>query len=261
MARNTWGAREMIAQLLKRDLTAQYKKSHIGILWMLAGPIMSVIPWLFAAKVQLYNPGALTVPLAVYLIVGRAMWGLFSGSYANGTSTLGSGGGLLMQVSFPHEAMLTKQFIQGITGFSLTLVTCIVVMLVHRVIPPWQALLFPLTILPIFFLGAAMGLIIGLINMVAYDLSRVINILFGFLMWTTPLLYSDKIPSPFLQVVIKYNPLTYLICTARDVLIHGHVYNHQVGIYALCVATATALFLISLRLFYVSEQKLVERMI
>jgi lipopolysaccharide transport system permease protein len=261
MVRNTWGSREMIGQLLKRDVMAQYKKSYIGVAWMLVAPIMAVLPWIFASSVKIYNPGELTVPLTVYLVVGRAMWGAFSGFYGNGTSALGAGGGLLTQVSFPHEAMLTKQFLHGMIGFSLTMVTCIVVMLVHRVFPPWQAIFFPLTLMPLFFLGASLGLIIGLVNKVAFDLSKVIDMFWGLLMWTTPLLYSDKIPSPVLQTVIKYNPLTYLVCSARDVLMHGHVYNNEVQIYALCVLVSFVFFLISLRLFYVSEHKIVERMI
>lgn len=261
MARNTWSARELIQQLLKRDLTAQYKKSHIGVLWMLAGPIMAVVPWLFAAKVQVYDPGTIDIPLPVYLIVGRAMWGAFSNFYSNGVGTLGAGGGLLMQVSYPHEAMLAKQVLSGLVGFALQLCTCMLIMCLFKVYPGWGLLFFPLALLPLFFLGVALGLIVGMIKVVAYDLDRVITILWGFAMWTTPLLYSNQVPSPTLQVIIKYNPLTYLVCSARDVLIHGHVYNHNVQVYALCVGVALLLFLTSLRLFHVSEQKLIERMI
>lgn len=261
MARNTWRAREMIRQMLVRDLTAQFKKSHIGVPWMLAGPIMSVIPWLFAAKVRVYNPGETEIPLAVYLVVGRTMWGLFSCFYSNGTDTLQSGGALLMQVTYPHEAMLVKQALMTLANFVLQLLTCLVVMGLFGIFPGWGLLFFPLTILPLFFLGAAMGLVVGMISVVAYDLNRVIGVLWGFLMWTTPLLYSNQIRSPILQVVIKYNPLTYLVCSARDVLVAGHVYNGAWGTYLLCCGAALILFLTCLRFFHVSEQKLIERML
>jgi lipopolysaccharide transport system permease protein len=158
MARNTWRSREMIWQLLKRDISAQYKKSYIGTAWVMAGPIMGVIPWLFATQVKLYNPGDVGVPLLVYLIVGRSMWSLFTGFYGNGATTLGSGGRLMTQVNFPHEAMLTKQVLNGLFGFSLGFIVTIVVMLVNGVYPPWGALLFPFTMIPLFCLGAAMGL-------------------------------------------------------------------------------------------------------
>ncbi len=262
MARNVWGARELILQLCKRDLIAQYKKSHVGVLWMLAGPIMAVIPWLFAAKVRVYNPGEVEIPLTVYLIVGRAMWSAFSNFYNNGNTTLGSGGALLMQIHYPHEAMLIKQVLVGLVGFALQLCTCFVIMYAMGVYPGWSALLFPLTLLPLFFLGAAIGLLVGMIKVVAYDLDRIIGILWGFAMWTTPLLYSDiNPPHPVLRMINEYNPLSYLVCTCRDVLVHGRFYNDAAGVYFACAGFALLLFLICLRLFHVSEQKLVERMI
>lgn len=261
MARNTWAAREMIGQLLRRDLTAQYKKSYVGILWMLVGPIMAIVPWLVAAKAQVYNPGEIDIPLIVYLVVGRSVWSLFSGFHGAGAGTLAAGGGLLQQINYPHEAMLFKQTIAGLANYLLSFATTIIIMLTNGVYPSWASLLFPLTLIPLFCLGAAIGLFITMIRVVAFDLSRIIDILMGFLMWTTPLLYSDKVSSPILQTVILYNPLSYLVCTSRDVLLHGHVYHNQVGIYFLCSFCALALFLLAMRLFYVSEGKLVERMI
>ncbi len=262
MGRNVWGARELIRQLMWRDLTAQYKKSYIGALWILAGPIMAVVPWLFAAKVNVYNPGDITIPLAVYLVVGRSCWSVFNGFYTGGATTLGQGTALVMQVNYPHEALFIKQILAGLVNFSLSFVTTIVVMLVSGVYPGWGSLLFPLTLLPLFFLGAAMGLLVAMIRIVAYDLDRIITIIMSLLMWTTPLLYSDtNPPSQILRTINEYNPLTYLVCSCREVLIHGRLYNDAVGVYFACAGVAFLFFVISLRLFYVSEHKLVERML
>jgi lipopolysaccharide transport system permease protein len=261
MARNTWGAREMVWQLFKRDITAQYKKSYVGTAWIMAGPITAVIPWLFATQVKLYNPGDVGVPLLVYLIVGRSIWSLFTGFYTNGATTLGSGGGLMQQVSYPHEAMLLKQVMVGLVGFLLGFVVTLTIMLLHGVYPSWAALLFPLTLIPLFCLGAALGVLVGLIRVVAYDLDRIIGILWGFAMWTTPLLYSNKVPNEMLQTIIKWNPLTYLVCTSRDILLSGQCYNNQWEIYLGCSAVSIVLFLISMRIFFVSEKMLVERMV
>jgi ABC-type polysaccharide/polyol phosphate export permease len=115
--------------------------------------------------------------------------------------------------------------------------------------------------LPLFCIGASLGLIVSMLKVVAYDLNRVIDLLWGFALWTTPILYSNKVPSELLQVIIKWNPLTYLVCTSRDVLLHGRCYQNEIGIYLICSATSLVLFLVSARMFYVSEHKLVERMV
>jgi ABC-type polysaccharide/polyol phosphate export permease len=45
MARNVWGARELIWQLFKRDLLAGYKKSFIGMAWLFISPLMGIVSW------------------------------------------------------------------------------------------------------------------------------------------------------------------------------------------------------------------------
>ena len=93
----------------------------------------------------------------------------------------------------------------------------------------------------------------------AVDISNIIGMVMGFLMWATPLIYSDKVPSPFLQAVIKWNPLTYLVCSCRDIILFGRLYE-PAG-YVLCAGLSLVAFLISWRLFYVSEDAIVERMV
>jgi lipopolysaccharide transport system permease protein len=98
-----------------------------------------------------------------------------------------------------------------------------------------------------------------MISVVAFDINRALNMLMGLLLYITPVIYSDKIDSPIVQVLIKWNPLTYLVCSARDIIIYGTLYNPE-G-YAICAGISLLLFLISWRLFYVSEHNLIERMI
>jgi ABC-type polysaccharide/polyol phosphate export permease len=135
----------------------------------------------------------------------------------------------------------------------------IVVLLVFKVIPSWKLVLFPLVALPMFFLGSAIGLLVSMISVVAFDLNRGINFLMGLLLYITPVIYSDKIESPIVQILIKWNPLTYLVCSARDIIIYGTLYN-PVG-YGICVVISLLLFLLSWRLFFVSEHQLIERMV
>jgi len=261
MAKNVWGARELIWQLFKRDFFAGYKKSFLGISWVFINPIIGIVPWVFAWKVKFVNPGETEIPYPVYVLLGKSMWSLFMGFYGSAASTLGAGSQLLMQVNYPHEALLFKQLATQLSGYLLTFVTNLVVMMAFSVFPSWWILALPLAALPLFFLGAAIGLIVGMVQIVAQDLNRIIGVAMGFLMWTTPIVYSNKLPSPFIQTLIKWNPLTYIVCSCRDIMVHGRFYEHNAAAYFGCAAVCLVLFLVSWRLFYVSENKLVERMI
>jgi lipopolysaccharide transport system permease protein len=259
MAKNVYRSQELIWQLFKRDFLAVYKKSFIGFSWIFFSPIMGIISWVFLKQTGMLQPGDVGIPYPAYVLIGSSVWGLFMGIFNASKGTLSAGAGFIMQVNYPHEALLFKQVAQKLAHFSIGFGMNIVVLFVFKVIPSWKLVLFPLVALPMFFLGSAIGLIVSMISIVAFDLNRGINFLMGLLLYITPVIYSDKIESPIVQILIKWNPLTYLVCSARDIIIYGRLYN-PMG-YAICTGVSLLLFLLSWRLFFVSEHQLIERMI
>ena len=187
------------------------------------------------------------------------MWALFMGFFGSASSTLSAGGGLLMQVNYPHEALLFKQLANQLANYLIGFVMNLCVLLAFHVVPSWGILLLPLVALPLFFLAAAAGLMVAMISVVAYDVSRLVDIGMSILMYTTPIIYSPNNTGHALQMINRWNPLTYLVCSCRDMLIYGHLY-HPKG-YFIAASVSLLAFMTSWRLFYVSEDKLIERMV
>lgn len=259
MAANIVRSKELIWQLFKRDFLASYKKSFIGITWIFLAPVMGIISWVFLQKTGMLKPGEMDIPYPAYVLVGSSMWGLFMGFYTSASETLSAGQSLVMQVNYPHEALLFKQTAQHLANFFIGFAMNIIVIIAFGVVPNWTIIFFPLVILPLFFLGAAIGLIVSMISIVAVDLNKVINIGMGLILWTIPVIYSDKVESPIVQSIIKWNPFTYLVCSARDIILFGRLYD-TIG-YFTFAGLSLLLFMIAWRLFYISENKIIERMI
>jgi len=259
MSRNVIHSRELIWQLFKRDFFASYKKSFIGISWIFISPLMGIVSWVYLNMTGMLKPGDVGIPYPAYVLVGTSMWGLFMGFFNSATATLSSGKDLVMQVNYPHEALLFKQTAQHLANFIIAFVLNIIVLLILGVLPSWKIIYFPLVVLPLFFLGAAIGLVFSMISIVAIDLKKAVNMGMALLMYVTPIIYSDKVNNELVQTIIKWNPLTYLVCSARDIIIYGRLYD--IKGYLICSFISLLLFLISWRLFYVSEDKIIERMI
>lgn len=259
MARNVINSRELIWQLFKRDFFAQYKKSFIGITWIFISPIMGIVSWVFFKETGMLQPGDVGIPYPAYVLIGSSLWGLFMGFYSSAGGTLTAGASFIMQVNYPHEALLFKQVAEKLANFLIGFGMNLVVLLAFKVIPSWKVVLLPLVALPLFFLGSALGLVVSMISVVAFDVNRGLNMLMGLLMYITPVIYSDKISNPLVRLMIKWNPLTYLVCSARDIVIYGQLYEPR-G-YAICAGLSLVVFLISWRLFFVSEHQLIERMV
>jgi lipopolysaccharide transport system permease protein len=179
--------------------------------------------------------------------------------YSGASGTLSAGTGFIMQVKFAHDALLVKQLLQQIASFLITFLITIIVLIVYKIYPSWMIILFPVLIIPMMLLGAGLGLISSVINVVAPDFNKGITFVMGLLMYVTPVIYSDKVNNPLLQSIIKWNPLTYLIGAVRDSMIYGKI--DHLDRFLIASGISILLFLITWRLFYISEEKVIEKMI
>jgi len=271
MASNVWGARELIWQLFKRDFFAVYKKSFIGVGWVFIAPILGVAQWVFLQLTGVLQAGEVGIPYPVYILIGTSMWGMFMGMYTAASETLTSGTDLILQVNYPHEALLFKQMAHQMANFVITLALNLIVLIgMHFMMPDafaidfpsWGMLLFPLIMLPVLFFSAAIGLFIAMVNVVAIDVTKFVNMGMAFMLYLTPVIYTaEKISNPIALLIIQWNPLTYLICSCRDILIYGTVYQGNWEAWVWAALLSFIMFMISWRLFYISENKLVERMV
>jgi lipopolysaccharide transport system permease protein len=259
MLRNTGGARDLIWQLFKRDFLGAYKKSFLGIAWVFIAPVLGIVSWVFLQQTGVLRPGQTGVPYPVYVLVGSSMWGLFMGFFSSAARTLLAGQDFILQVHYPHEVLLFQQVGQHLAQFVVALAVNLAVLAAFGVVPSWRAVLLPLVVLPLFLLGAGLGLLFSMFSVVAVDLRRGADMALGLAMYLTPVVYGRDVPSKLLQEVVRWNPLTYLVCSARDILLQGRLYDAR-G-YAAASVLAVAVFAVSWRLFFLSEDKIVERMI
>ena len=143
MSKNIVNSRSLIWQLFKRDFLAIYKKSFIGFTWIFLAPIVGIISWVFLNMTGVLNPGDVGIPYPAYVLIGTSMWGLYMGFYDSATKTLSAGQALVMQVNYPHEALLFKQTAQILANFLIGFVMNIIVLIAFGVVPSWQIIFFP----------------------------------------------------------------------------------------------------------------------
>ncbi len=259
MARNLAESRELIWELFKRDFFATYRKSFLGVAWIIAAPFFGIITWILLQRSGVLNTGQLDIPYPVYVLIGTTMWGLFVNLYHAASATLTAGESLVLQINYPREVLLVERVAEQLANFSISLVLALAAMAIFGVVPGLRALYLPLVALPLFFFAAGLGLITSMIAVVAVDITKLASVLLGLAMWATPIIYVSADVNSLLQSLIAVNPLTYLVCSARDIVLFGRLYDaHR---YFLCAAGALLFFLMAWRLFFVAEDRIIERMI
>ena len=257
MLENVVNSRELIWQLFKRDLLAGSKQSVFGLLWMLISPLVGILSWVLMNEAGVLRPGALNVPYPLYVLFGTAIWGLFMAFYAAAASSLTSAGGLLIQAKFSHEALVAQQMAHTVIVVMVNLLLLTAVWGVFGTTWHWSALLLPFGMIPLFLLGTGIGMMISVCAVLIRDMTKTVTTLLGLAMFVTPVIYTGDIQNPWLQRMLAWNPLTYLVGGARDLVLEGRV--GQPSRYAASVLLAAAVFLAAWRLFFMSEQKVAEK--
>jgi lipopolysaccharide transport system permease protein len=259
MFQNIFCSRELIWQLFKRDFLMAYKKSFLGMAWIVIAPIIGIVSWVLMNASGILAPGDVGVPYPAYVLFSSSIWGLFIGIYSSSLETLNAGSAFILQVRYPHEALLVKQIAQQIATFTLSLIINFLVLAWFGIAPSWKIIFFPFLIFPLFLLAGGLGLFFSVVNVVASDIAKGSTHLLSLLMFVTPVIYSNKVNNETLQAVMKYNPLTYLIGVPRDLVLLGDFGVIQPYLYSSLFALIV--FILSWRFFYITEDKVIEKMI
>lgn len=257
MVGNIVRSRELIWQLFKRDFLASSKQSMLGLLWVLISPLVGIVSWVLMSYAGVLHPGEVDVPYPLYVLFGTTIWGMFMGFYTAAAGSLTAGGSLILQAKFTHEALIAQQMAQTIIAVVVNVVMLVLASVIFGVWPHWTSVFFPLSLIPLFLLGAGIGMFVSVLAVLIHDVTKMVATLLGLLLFLTPIIYTPGVQNEWLQQIIWWNPLTHLVCGARDLVLFGKI-DHLSG-YAGAVLLTIAIFLLSWRLFFLSEQKVVEK--
>ncbi len=258
MARNVIVSKDLVFQLFKRDFLLAYKRSFLGVGWIFISPFLGIVSWIIMNSANILDPGDVGMPYPAYILISTSIWGLLMGFYQSASDTLYTGLPFILDIKCPHEILLVKQTAQHLANFFLSFLLTIAVLMVFKIQPSWKIVFLPLVIVPIFFLGAGIGLVAALLRVVMPDIKRWLDFAMQLLMFFTPVVYAENVPNHAIRTMMAFNPLTYLIGGARDVVIEGRI-NH-VWNFAASTVLAAAVFLLAARVFYLSEDRAIERM-
>jgi len=243
-------------QLFKRDFFSMYKQSFIGILWTVIIPIVSVGTFIILNKAGIFTIGDINVPYPIYAVLGIAFWQLFSSGLVIGSNSLVRAGSMLVMINFSKKSLVIASM--GLSGFPFLIQFILmgILFVFYGITPNIAILLVPIVIIPILFLTLGLAFLLSLLNAVLRDIGNILSLLLTFLMFLTPILYT-KPKTGILMQITKYNPLYYMVSTARDFILTGSI-AEPTG-FLISTVIAFVFLMICLFLFHLTETRISER--
>ncbi|GEM_PF-69075 len=256
MAADLWKSRELIWSLFVRDFKARYKQTLFGWAWALILPIVAVGTFVFLNRSGVLTIGDVGVPYVAYALLGLTVWQVFAGGLVACTNSIVAGGSMVVKINFPKETLVIAAIGQAVVELLVRLILVIAVFAWFRIVPARSAFLFPLSILPIFFLTMGLGFVFSLLNAVIQDVAYGVSLASTFLMFVTPVLYPAR--AGWFAKLSQYNPMAALVETPRDLVIRG--IPADLTAYTWSAALGIVLFFLGWRVFKLAETRMAERM-
>ena len=182
-------AREVLRELVRKEVKVKYKSSVLGLAWSMLNPVLYLGVFTLVFTVVLPNG----VPdFAIYLLSGLLAWNLFSSALGLAARSVVDNGNLVNKVYFPREVLPLASLGTALVDFALQAVVLGVFMVVLRH-PFWGAnlLLLPLAFAALVAFTLALSFWVSAFNVRYRDTQHLVALALLIWFWFTPIVYPS----------------------------------------------------------------------
>ena len=212
--------RDLIYQVVRRDILTRYKRSVLGVAWTMLNPLgtMIVLTIVFS---QAFGTG---VSYAAYVLSGLIAWNFFQQSTIAATSHLVWGGTLLKRIYVPRTVFAFSALGTGLFNLFLSLIPLLLVMVITGVTITPAILFLPIPIIFLAMFTLGVGLLVSALAVFYTDIAEMYQIILTAWMYLTPIIYPAEIlPEQFRTLIAIFNPMYHLVGLFRDPLYYGEI--------------------------------------
>jgi len=238
--------RDLLRELVVRDMKLRYKRSYLGIAWTLVNPLTQLVVYNFVFTVLFKVETPNYVP---YLFIGITAWNWFSGGILESTQAILRNKDLIRQPGFPAALLPNVTVGAHLIHFLFTFPILFGLVMVYGISITFAVVWLPLVMVVQYVLTLSLSLLAACVHVRFRDTQYLLSVFLMLGFFLTPILYDiSRVPERY-RTVYGLNPMGVVIDAYRAVLIHGEM-PHMASLGALL-----AVSLVLLRLFYLVFQR------
>jgi ABC-type polysaccharide/polyol phosphate export permease len=215
-----WRARELLVQLVRKELKVRYRNSALGFLWSMLTPVLMTVVF------SVVFTQIVTIPVddfPAFFISGYLVWQFLQNSCQGAIHSIVGNGELIKKVYFPREVLPLSHVLAQLTHLLLALLVLSPYLVYTRgfgVLRYVPTTLLAIALLTVFVSGVAMWF--AGVNVVFRDLQELFVVIFQVWFYATPVIYPLALVTAqmgerfaWIARVIAVNPATVYVELAR----------------------------------------------
>jgi lipopolysaccharide transport system permease protein len=210
--------RDLLRELVGRDMKLRYRRSVLGVAWTLLNPLaqLLVLNFVFSRILPLNIPN-----YPSFLFVGLLAWSWFQASLLNGTGAIVDNRDLIKRPGFPKAVLPVVTVSSNFIHFLLALPVLFFFLILARIPLTVSLLALPLVFVVQFLLTLSLVYLVATMHVTFRDTQYLLGVLLLLGFYLSPVFYDSSSIPPQYQTLYHLNPLAVLIDAYRQILMDG----------------------------------------
>jgi ABC-type polysaccharide/polyol phosphate export permease len=214
-----WRYRELLRNLVSRDIKVRYKRSVLGFAWMMLNPLISMVVFSIIFR-EIFK---MEQDYPLYVISALLFFNFFSLGSAQGLNSIVGASGLIRKVAVPKAIFPLASVLANLVNFGLSLVPLAAVMAFTGAKVTAALLTLPLAVLVICLFTFGLSLVLTTLNVFYRDVRWFYDSALLILFYMTPIIYPAKVVPEQFRFILDWNPLTWLLELFRAPIYEGRI--------------------------------------
>lgn len=228
--------RDLIFQLIRRDIVARYKRSILGVGWTMLQPLgmMVILSLVFS---QLFHQ---VQGYPIYVLSGLIAWTFFAQTTNASIQQLVWGGALMRRIYLPRTSFAVSAVGTGLVNLVLSFFLLLFIAPLNGISIGWPVLFIPLSILLLAVFALGVGLFLSALAVYFHDVVEMYQIVLLGWMYLTPVIYPKEIiPPDYARLLLSLNPMYYFIEIFRAPIYRGEIPDPRILATGALISLAT----------------------
>ena len=214
-------SRHLIWKLAKNDFKKRYAGSYLGAVWAMVQPVVTVVMYYIVFEVIMGSGRPMAndeIPYVLFLTAGLVPWFYFNESLQNGTNSMLEYNYLVKKVVFKISILPIIKIIAATFIHAFFACILLVIAAIYGYFPSIYTIQLVYYSFCMFILVLGMCYTTCAVMVFFKDLGQIINIALQIGMWATPILWDIQSIGPKAQMLVKINPLVYIVNGYRSTI-------------------------------------------
>jgi len=190
--------REVLVNLVRKELKVKYTASVLGAVWSLLNPVMFLAVFSLVA----YVLGNLIPDFPVFLLSGLLAWNFLANALQAGARSVIDNANLVKKMAFPREILPLAAI--GVALFDFLIQSAVLLLFIgisgHGFHLP-ELWLYPLAIVVILVLTTALTFWVSALNVRYRDVGHLLGLALLVWFWATPIVYQGWLVQQKLETI------------------------------------------------------------